>query len=351
VASYVPPRDAYELQVAVNAGQVLAAGDDIGAFDDLSELGLTRAAAGELSDRLAALLGRRVSPATILGARTVACIAAVCRSAPKRGRWSSLVTMRGGAPGAALVFVHPIGGNAFWYLGLCRKLGGGHELYALQARGLDLTEAPHRTIEEMAAAYVAELRVARPSGPYVVLGWSFGGFVAFEMTRLLVAEDEVPLVVLFDVHPRDLGAVQPTSEAAWRLLIHAVRLDRIAGELLACPAEERADEIVRRATQLRIVPEGFTAAEIERMAELNLVHLAAMARYEPAVQAQDVLVFASAERPFLPDHDAPELGWEAFTSGAVRVHPLAGSHFDALNRANHDAITQRLRAELDVVAR
>jgi acetoacetyl-CoA synthetase len=51
----------------------------------------------------------------------------------------------------------------------------------------------------MAAAYVAAIREAQPSGPYALAGYSFGGLVAYEMARRLRAGGEqVELLALLD---------------------------------------------------------------------------------------------------------------------------------------------------------
>ncbi|KAL4981893.1 BcPKS20, polyketide synthase [Aspergillus falconensis] len=55
------------------------------------------------------------------------------------------------------------------------------------------------TLEEYAAACVADIKRRQPQGPYMVGGWSFGGVVAFEIARqLLEAGDEVEKLVLID---------------------------------------------------------------------------------------------------------------------------------------------------------
>ena len=62
----------------------------------------------------------------------------------------------------------------------------------------------HRSIEDMARAYVEEIRALRPHGPYFLAGYSGGGVVAFEMAQQLKAlGEEVPLLVFFDTyHPQ-----------------------------------------------------------------------------------------------------------------------------------------------------
>src|SRR5439155_490607 len=71
--------------------------------------------------------------------------------------------------------------------------------YALQAAGADPGTTPLRTVEELADSYLAALRKVQPHGPYALGGWSFGGFVAFEMARRLRASgEEVAQPVLLD---------------------------------------------------------------------------------------------------------------------------------------------------------
>ena len=50
---------------------------------------------------------------------------------------------------------------------------------------MPLTDADgrHRSIEEVAADALAQVREAQPDGPYSLIGYSFGGLVAFETAR------------------------------------------------------------------------------------------------------------------------------------------------------------------------
>lgn len=47
-----------------------------------------------------------------------------------------------------------------------------------------------RTIEAVAAGYIQAIRQKQAYGPYVLAGYSFGDFVAFEIARQLVASGE-----------------------------------------------------------------------------------------------------------------------------------------------------------------
>jgi hypothetical protein len=71
--------------------------------------------------------------------------------------------------------VHDVHGLGWEYTYLAQCMPAEYPVYGLQARGFDgATELP-RSVTEMAADYVTQIRTVQPSGPYHLLGWSFGG--------------------------------------------------------------------------------------------------------------------------------------------------------------------------------
>lgn len=99
-----------------------------------------------------------------------------------------------------LFCVHPAAGISWVYSGLLRHVGADRPVHGLQARGLK--GAPPASVEEMAADYLRQIRSVQPSGPYHLLGWSFGGVVAHAMAVRLQAEgEEVALLALLDGYP------------------------------------------------------------------------------------------------------------------------------------------------------
>ncbi|WP_338499014.1 amino acid adenylation domain-containing protein [Streptomyces sp. SJL17-4] len=144
-------------------------------------------------------------------------------------------------------FVHPAGGLSWCYMPMARHVEADIPLYGLQARGLDGTSEPARSITEMAADYVEQIRSVRPSGPYRLLGWSYGGAVAHEMAvQLRAAGQEISALVILDQYPWSRGedgeavdAVEETEvdlEAKVDRLIEVVR--REAGGALGAATEE-----------------------------------------------------------------------------------------------------------------
>lgn len=113
--------------------------------------------------------------------------------------WRSLVAIRPGEGKEPFFCVHGMYGNVVILNDLAQAMAGGRPVYGLQQRGLNGVDAPHETFEEMASAYLAEIREIRPHGPYNLGGYSGGGTIAFEMARQLRAAGEtVTSVVLLD---------------------------------------------------------------------------------------------------------------------------------------------------------
>jgi thioesterase domain-containing protein len=346
MASYVPPRDPFELQVAQVASATLEI-TDIGIRDNLVEIGMTHSGAQALSRGLVPLVGRYGTAESLCDAQTVEAIASHYRTLPKTGEWSSLAELRPGST-SPLVCVHPLGGNAFWYLPLARKIGGEQTIYGLHSQGLDLTEPVQRDIAEMAHTYIADLRRAAPHGPYALLGWSFGGAVAFEMARQLAPDDVVSFVAMCDVGPDDMAAIPDSADAAFGLLVHAVRLDHAAPELMSLGGSARVETLHRMCLQHERLPPGYLPEHLERMFAINHANLHAMHTYAFGQYSGDLIVFRAAQRDTGAESQVGrrDLGWRQYVDGDIAIESITGSHFDALSRTNIDVIAAYLQRRL-----
>ncbi|MEU0171620.1 amino acid adenylation domain-containing protein [Streptomyces iakyrus] len=127
-----------------------------------------------------------------------------------------VLSIRSGGTAPAFFFIHPAGGLSWCYLPFARFIPQEHPLYGLQAQGLDGSAEPAVSVADMAAEYVNRIRALQPSGPYYLVGWSFGGTPAHEIAVRLEAEGEEVSLVLMDAFPPIPGteAVTPRSDAA-----------------------------------------------------------------------------------------------------------------------------------------
>nr|WP_302931500.1 thioesterase domain-containing protein [Actinomadura sp. J1-007] len=222
---------------------------------------------------------------------------------------------------------HPAGGIAWCFSGLMKHV---HDvpIYGVQARNLARRVAPADTLEEMAAEYIAEMRKARPHGPYALLGWSFGGVIAHHVAVALQEQGEkVELVVMLDSYPSGVWDRLPSEEDALRALLYMVGHDMGAdgGEPVT---RERVMEILRAEGSALANLKDFTpAAMIDNFAvSARLEKDAAFGRYDG-----DLLFFTAALDPAAlgPGATPPTYRlWEPYVGGAVDNHDLDCAHKD-----------------------
>jgi thioesterase domain-containing protein len=112
-----------------------------------------------------------------------------------------------------------------------------YPIYGLQAPGVSGTGELSRSIREMAAAQVEQIRAVQQTGPYCLLGWSFGGVPAHEIAvQLRAAGEQVAALVIMDAAPPRTGDdADPPVEKIGRSESDADATawlaDRIRGEL------------------------------------------------------------------------------------------------------------------------
>ncbi|MFJ2739910.1 amino acid adenylation domain-containing protein [Streptomyces sp. NPDC087440] len=164
---------------------------------------------------------------------------------------------------------------------LGREAGLGRSFYGIQAHGINAGETPYPTVQEMAAADVAEIRRVQPQGPYLLWGYSFGARVAFETAwQLEQAGQEVSdLVLICPGNPKVRaaegarhGRESSYANPAYVTILHSVFAGAITGpevaECLAATHDEDSfvafvhdripalgEELIRRIT--RIVAETY----------------------------------------------------------------------------------------------
>ncbi|MFI6999798.1 amino acid adenylation domain-containing protein [Nocardia sp. NPDC050175] len=220
----------------------------------------------------------------------------------------------------ALFCIHPSSGISWSYLGFAQALRPGRPIYALQAPDLSGNEPSLRSIEEFAARYVREIRAIQPTGPYHLLGWSFGGLVAHAIAALLQETgDRVGLLALLDSDTADVDgdAVEQLTAGAFVnsfgaiFGIHDVPAEATAGEA--------ADLIRDRLGGVTIVD----ADMIERLAESYNAAARARAGYQRPVFDGDVLYFSATVDS--SDVVGPD-GWRPYATGDVINYDIDVTH-------------------------
>jgi tyrocidine synthetase-3 len=111
-----------------------------------------------------------------------------------------------------LFFVHDGTGEVDGYIECVDHLELDLNCWGIRAAGLEGLAPDNRTIGAMAEEYIDRMKAVQPQGPYMLLGWSLGGTVAFEIARRLEKSGEtVSQVLLVDAPPPQMFNESPAA--------------------------------------------------------------------------------------------------------------------------------------------
>ncbi|NEW74232.1 amino acid adenylation domain-containing protein, partial [Streptomyces rhizosphaericus] len=299
--------------------EVLGLEEVVSAEASFFELGGDSILVMKLIAQIRAVLGAEVSIRALFTAPTVADVARLLDGAKDgTARTDSddtglLLPLRTEGDRSPVFCVHPSTGLGRCYAELADHLPPDRPVYALQARGFGTDESLPRTVEEMAADYVARIRTVQPAGPYHLLGWSFGGTVAHAMAALLQQQGEtVDLLVSLDGYP-GVDEAEPTGE----------------------PTEGPRGGRPKRVRML---------SEIQRV---NANNNRLLQHHTPGVFRGELLLFvategrpASAPAPLAPD------SWAPYVDGHIEPVRIASDHDGMLTGEPLETIGRLISAQL-----
>src|SRR4051812_25966316 len=190
--------------------------DSVAADDDFFALGGDSLLAVSICTLIEEVFGYDLPIAALFQAPTVAALARMLDSGLGWQGGSPLVPLREGT-GRPVFLLHSVAGNVFEWHDLLARLDIDRPIVAVQARGLNPNCAPSASVEEMAADYVTLIRERQPNGPYALIGYSFGGLLAYEIAvRLSRTGEPIEFVGLVDTGVQD-GALPLVPWLRFRL--------------------------------------------------------------------------------------------------------------------------------------
>jgi thioesterase domain-containing protein/acyl carrier protein len=333
-AGYVAPRTATEQLLVAIWQECLALSGPVGIHDDFFAVGGHSLAAVRVMVQLEKSTGQRLPLAALLEYPTVSQLAALLEPGSQLPTWRSLVPLKPSGSKPPLYIVHGAGLHVLKFNSLSKYLASDQPVYGLQAKGVDGVEAPLTTIEEMAAHYVADVLAHNPSGPYALAGYSYGGIIAFEMTRqLLAAGHQIIFLGMFDTYAHQPDHHRSPLARRWQQLAFQTKKLAYKSWLLL-----RRPRLVLRyynPTLLRRLLARLRYSDTEQAAQyeashgyspqVGFVYEAAQAAYHLTPMPVHMHLFRNMEQAYYME-DRRFLGWRAFAA-EVTVHDIPGNHF------------------------
>jgi len=322
--TYAAPEGALEVGLADTWRRMLGI-ERIGRDDDFFDLGGDSLLAVEAVVAIEDLVDRPLALVTLFEAPTIAKLADLLHGPARTPR--SLVPLRVTGPKTPFFFASAQAANR-----LVAHLDVERPFYSLHPKGMVGLELDC-SVEEMAAAYLDDVREVQPHGPYLLGGACLGGQVAFEMARRLVADgEEVARTVLVESYAPGIVGFRPATVRG--------RLARRATRVLASLETSRPGALV-----VSLLTRARYDDRYRALRKIHRSNIRALLAYSPAAYPGPVTVLVG-DRDDGGD-DLPDLGWHRYARGGVDVHHIAGYHGAVLREPHVHVLASELAACLD----
>lgn len=347
-----PPRDELELQLAIIWQELLKV-PVVGRKQSFFDLGGHSLLAIPLMKKIKRVLGEELPLYVLFQEPTVERLAAVLRSGHGPQRKSNLVPIQRHGAKPPLFFVHATGGGPLDYMALSRLLGQDKPFYGFQALDdQEITCEPFFTVEQRAQQYIAAMRQEQPHGPYLLGGWSFGAYVAYEMACQLRGEGEdVPSLILLDVKartPKDLPDFPDDAE----FLLHFANFQGL--NLTSRPelgSEDRMQSLIDQLKRSDILPAETHISQVRTWVQAVRKRERSLCSYQPKSYDGSVTLLRAEDDGLFMQHDLDPAdltqGWGQIVSGDVQVYFVPGNHLTMLSPGNLERIAETIKTVMD----
>ncbi len=273
-----------------------------------------------LAIELEETLGRPIPLSGILTDASVQSIAAAIAEDLHRES-ESLVLLQPGAEKCrtGVLCIPGVGGTVFSFDPMIEGLPSWCPVYGLPYPGISGDRQALSRVEDLADRLVESSISILPKRP-ILVGYSFGGFVAFEFARRVIERGHDPIVVVIDAAPVSLALYRT---GLGRLRNWKLRLANVLPDSIAKRAGLNGSSAMKH---LRSV----VAASFE-----------AIRHYSPTPLDVPVTLLRTMETDFSPFQEVEDLGWRKLTP-RVTVDSLPGRHLDVFRGASME-LAQKIR--------
>ena len=357
--SFVACRTSTERQLAEIWEEILSV-KPIGLRNNFFDLGGDSLLGLRLMSQIERTFGKSFPPAALFDAPTIELMSKLITDDSGERQWPIMVPLQPNGSKPPFFWINGDGSNAF----LPGYLGPDQPVYGFRHQGSDGRRARYRTIKEMAAHYLSEIRSVRSQGPYFLGGYCIGGVIAFEIAQTLRKEGEaVPLLVLMAPDrpvnlPAKVSPTKPSDDRPERTVQRQIprsrgaelrqrlgrfarlsarqkarhlflglsgRVDRYVGRYIASPATRIVREIGCRicfvlGARLPIALRDFHIDSVYEQAAKGYV-----------AESYDGFVVL-----FKPLQDPVDLtSWQILVGNGLEIHHIPGNHADVMSNRDH----------------
>ncbi len=355
------PRNAIEAKL-IQIWKDLLRVEQVGVQDDFFLLGGHSLLAVQMFNKIQEVFGVLLPLTSLFHQPNIEHLAALIYEHLGSIPWPSLVEIQPGGGRPPFFCMHGMPGDVLWYGRLIPYMVPDQPLWGLESLGLDGIQAPLKSIEDMAAHYIREIKSIQAEGPYYICGYSFGGSVAYELARQLQAQgDTIGLLAIID-HASLKSDYHKFKFSMSFFQNMALNLPYRIRDALRLRGDEVTRRIRRSISMVRnslagsyqhmdymdwnveelIIGASDMPEHIQTLIKLNFK---AICEYEPKPYDGVLTLLRARGGPLFVSPD-PDMGWDKFAS-EVDARIIPGSHLALFREPNIRGLAAQLQRCLD----
>jgi amino acid adenylation domain-containing protein len=327
--------------------------------DDFFDLGGHSLAALRLFSRIDREFGKSIPLASLLEnsslrllalslQETAADAAAAADQTPRVG---NVFTLNAAGSVPPLFCIHGGDGGILFYRDLAALMPPTQPFHAIESLQLSHSgELRVSTIEETAAAYVANILAIYPRGTYRLAGYSFGGVVAHAMACLLIKQGhQVDFLGLFDTHNPDATSRNYSATERLRVFMQQnqeqppiQRLKLLKNRIYQGIQTHQQVRTGQRAAQLSGPASAYSDLRRVQVREENW---RAMQHYKPRSYPGHITLFKATQINDKLER-AADYGWAAIAEDGLDIVPAQGEHLTLFSAENVKSLAETLSAAI-----
>lgn len=354
----VKPKTELESQLAQIWESVLGI-PSIGVNDNFFDLGGHSLLAVRLWAKIEQVTHQELPLSTLFQAPTVQQLAARLQrsEAEPLPHCPSLIVMQPGeidAPQIPLFCIHILGRGLKFYRPMLHYLDPQQTIYGLSTN-MTGEPLPSDRVEDLAAHYLKQMQLIQPHGPYLLVGISFGGMVAFEIAQQLLDQGEqVGFLGLLDTYTPRAGK---SIALKGQMKEHGRSLKKLGLRYLWKKIQEKVigqmrfgadilSNLYRRALikLLRATRQSLPEALQDFTYQKQSYQLAK--NYRLRLYPGQATLFKALDEQIggVSLKIDPTMGWGEIIQGGLEIHRIPGTHLNMLQEPQVQVLAEKLQA-------